>query len=122
MVTNLEQTDLKERERMYGGKILAEHVPYEEYLTGKYGIHAEWVYGVIVEMSPVGRKHNRLDEFLILIFRTYLELTAGGEVLHDPFVMKPSAELPGRQPDIQVILLDRLSMLKENEMAGPANL
>ncbi|MFN8374132.1 MAG: hypothetical protein U0694_14805 [Anaerolineae bacterium] len=29
------------------GKIIARDVPYEEYLTGKYGRHVEWVFGIM---------------------------------------------------------------------------
>jgi Uma2 family endonuclease len=36
--------------------------------------------------------------------------------------MKTTSDLPGRQPDIQVLLPDRTHLLKENQVAGAANL
>ncbi len=122
MTTQPVWIDPRERERLYGGRVVAENVSYDEYLTGKYGVHVEWVYGAVIEMPSVGFTQNRLSQFLIVLFRVYCEATGGGEVAHDPFVMKPGADLPGRQPDIQVILPDRLHLLRENEMAGAANL
>ncbi|MCB9450997.1 MAG: Uma2 family endonuclease [Anaerolineaceae bacterium] len=122
MAANLEQTNLKERERIYGGKIIAEGVSYEDYLAGKYGIHAEWVYGVVIAMSPISEQHDSLSRFLSALFDTYLELTTGGRVLQEPMVMKPAPDLPGREPDLQVLLPDRMHLLQNTQVAGPANL
>lgn len=41
---------------------------------------------------------------------------------HDPFVMRAKPELPARQPDLQVILPDRMHFIQENQVAGPANM
>jgi Uma2 family endonuclease len=122
MVTNVQQISLAERERLYGGKIVAENVPYEEYLSGKHGKHIEWINGVVIEMSPVSIPHDLLGGFLRAFFNVYLEMTTGGVVLQDPVVMKSAPDLPARQPDIQVILPDRIHQIKQNEVAGPANL
>ena len=108
--------------RGYSGKIIAENVPYEDYLSEKYGQHVEWIFGVVIAMSPVSLTHENLRAFLQMLFSIYLELTGGGQTLSDPFVMRPAQDLPARQPDIQVILPDRLDNLQENQMAGPANL
>lgn len=122
MVTNMPSTQQAERERLYGGKIVADNVAYEDYLRGEYGIHAEWVNGVVVEMSPVKPEHGRLNSFLEILFTFFLDRTTGGVVHRDPVVMKAKAELPARQPDLQVILPDRVHFIKANEVAGPANL
>ncbi len=107
---------------IFDGKVLAENVPYEEYLSGKYGKHVEWVYGVVIAMSPVSIPHDQLGRFLAAVFSVYLELTTGGMVFQDPVVMKAAPDLPGRQPDIQLVLPDRLHLVKQTEVAGPANL
>ncbi len=106
----------------YSGKVVAQDVSYEEFLSGSYGRHAEWIFGAVIAMSPVSLKHVHLVAFLRALFQTYLELTGGGEVLDDSFVMRSAEDLPGRQPDLQVVLPDRLHYLQENQMAGPANL
>jgi Uma2 family endonuclease len=120
MVINVSPASLAKR--LYSGKIVAENVSYEDFLTGKYGTHVEWVNGMVIEMPSVGFTQNRLNKFLIILLQTYCELTDGGVVTYDPFVMKSRDDLPGRQPDVQIILPNRLHLLKENEMAGPANL
>jgi Uma2 family endonuclease len=98
------------------------YVPYEDYLSGIYGKHVEWVYGAVIKISPVSAKHHHLNSFLEILLRTLLEMTTGGEVFRDPMVMKPSKDLPGRQPDIQVVLPDRLHLIEQNQVAGAANL
>lgn len=122
MNSEILQAQLQERERLYGGKIVAENVAYEDYLSGEYGIHAEWINGVVVEMSPIEEAHDALSGFVSALFDTYLELTRGGRVLQDPMVMKLSPTSPGRQPDLQVLLPDRMHLLKSTEVAGAANL
>jgi Uma2 family endonuclease len=122
MVTNITPVGWNERERLYGGKIVAENVAYEDYLSGEYGIHAEWINGVVIGMSPIEEAHDALSRFGSALFDTYLELTTGGRVLQDPMVMKLSPSSPGRQPDLQVLLPDRMHLLKSTEVAGAANL
>lgn len=107
---------------IFSGKVLAQDVSYEDFLSGSFGRHVEWIFGAVISMSPVSLKHVHLVAFLRRLFETYLELTSGGEVLDDPFVMRAAEDLPGRQPDLQVVLPDRLNYLQENQMAGPANL
>ena len=115
MVTNITPVEWSERERLYGGKIVAENVAYEDYLSGEYGIHAEWINGVVIEMSPVKPVHGLLNSFLEFLFTYLLDRTVGGVVHRDSVVMKPKPELPGRQPDLQVILPDRMHFIKDGE-------
>lgn len=115
-------TDINEEDTLEGEAIVARDVAYEDYLTGRYGEHTEWINGVVIAMSPVSIPHGRLGNFLIDLFRVYLQLTTGGEVFSDPVVMKSAPDLPGRQPDIQVILPDRAHFIQPNQVAGPANL
>ena len=119
----LHSVAIPEQEVMiFSGRVIAEKVSYEDYLSGQYGRHTEWIYGMVIVMSPIHEAHDGLTRFLSAVFDTYLELTTGGRVLQDPMVMKPGDDFPGRQPDIQVLLPDRLSLLQETQVAGPANL
>jgi Uma2 family endonuclease len=97
---------------------------YEAFLATNFeNPHVEWVNGVVVEMSPVGKQHNALTRFLIQLFEDFLMLAGiKGEVFHDPMVMKLSPDLPGRAPDIQVVLEENLRIIRENEIAGAADL
>ena len=102
--------------------ILAQGVAFEDYLNGKYGVHTEWIDGVVIAMSPVSAQHDSLARFLDDLLGWYLELTDGGRVLREPMVMKPTPDSPAREPDLQVLRADRLHLLKENLVAGAANL
>jgi Uma2 family endonuclease len=114
--------DVSGDDALIGETIVARGVTYEDYLSGNYGRHVEWVNGVVIAMSPVSIPHDQLGRFLATLFTVMLESTTGGMVLQDPVVMKTDPALPGRQPDIQVILPDRLHLLQTNQVAGPANL
>jgi Uma2 family endonuclease len=73
-------------------------------------------------MSPVSVKHNDLTGFLITLFRLLLPQIGGGRVFHDPVVMRAKPDLPGRSPDIAVVLADNFGIIRENQLAGPADL
>ncbi len=105
-----------------GEQVVARGVAYDDYLTGKYGRHTEWIQGVVIAMSPTSIPHERLVSFLRLLFSLYLDQTTGGEVLGDPVVMKAAPDLPARQPDIQVILPEQAQFVQHNQVAGPAAL
>lgn len=107
---------------VFSGHVIATDVAYRDYLSGAYGAHTEWLFGVVIAMSPIHEVHDALTRFIAALFETYLELTGGGRVLQEPMVMRPNESLPGRQPDIQVLLPERMHYLKETEVAGPANL
>lgn len=122
MVVNTRQISNAERERLYGSKIVAENVSYEDYLAEKYGRFVEWIDGVVIENAPREIWHQRLAYPVEIMCRIYTERTDGGTVLCIPFVMRAAPYLPARTPDIQVILPDRMHYIKVNEVAGPANL
>lgn len=104
------------------GEVIATNITYEAFLKQFDGQHVEWVNGVVIQMSPVSKRHNALSVFFITFFNAFLGRTTGGQVLHDPMTMKANADLPGRMPDIQVLLPNNLAILKDNEVAGAADL
>ncbi len=119
---NVIATDYDEIDGLSGERVIARDVPYEEYLTGKYGEHTEWVNEVVIAMSPIHEVHDGLTRFLSALFDTYLELTTGGRVLQEPMVMKTAPDLPAREPDLQLLLPDRIHLLQKTQVAGSANL
>ncbi|GIL12639.1 MAG: restriction endonuclease [Chloroflexota bacterium] len=105
-----------------GETIVARDVSYQDYLTGRYGRHTEWINGVVIAMSPISVPHDQMQYYLRTLLSVYLQRTAGGFVFSDPVVMKSAPDMPGRQPDIQVVLPDRAHFIEQNQVAGPANL
>jgi Uma2 family endonuclease len=74
-------------------------------------------------MPTVGTPHNRLTRFGIGLLENYLVLSGtGGEIFHDPMVMKTRPTLPGRAPDIFLVLPDKLQWVRANEVAVAADL
>jgi Uma2 family endonuclease len=84
--------------------------------------HVEWVDGEVVMMAPVSDEHQFVRGFLYKILSHFLEAHDLGDVLDDPFQMKIGADLPGRAPDLQVILKKNRRRLKRNHLQGPADL
>lgn len=106
----------------YSGSIIATDVGYEEFLHRYEGQRVEWIDGSVIEISPVSSDHNTISVFAITLFQAYLERTGGGRVFHDPMVMRPGDDFPGRSPDIQVILPHKYPIIGQNEIAGAADL
>jgi Uma2 family endonuclease len=98
-------------------------ITYEEFLETDFeNPHVEWVDGEVLMMAPVSDEHQDLRCFLIAVLRPFLEVHDLGRLLDDPFQMKTGPDLPGRAPDIQVILKKNLGRLKRTHLTGPADL
>lgn len=96
---------------------------YEEFLEwADDKQHAEWVNGEVVFMGTVSGAHSNLGGFIIALFRLWVEAKHSGVIRYDPFQMKTSPDLPGRSPDILFVKSEHLSRLKQNHLAGPADL
>ena len=96
---------------------------YEAFLEYDFeNPHVEWVDGEVVMMAPVSGEHQDVAGFLYNLFTHFLEEDDLGRVRYDPFQMKTGLDLPGRAPDIQIILKKNLRRLKKNHLRGPADL
>jgi Uma2 family endonuclease len=105
------------------GKVIARNMTYEEFLATDFkNPHVEWVNGVVIQMASIDERHDALVQFFRFLFNFYLEQTGGGRVLGDPMVMKLDSVPSSRAPDIQVLLPERIHLLKKNQVVGPANL
>ena len=95
---------------------------YEQFLDWDFeNRHVEWVDGEVVVMAPVSDEHQDLRGLLLSVLRPFLEVNDLGRLLDDPFQMKTGPDLPGRAPDIQIILKKNLGRVKKNHLAGPAD-
>ena len=96
---------------------------YEQFIrTVPDDVHAEWVEGEVVPMTPVSRDHNELSAFFLALLRHYVEAQNVGKIFCEPFQMKTGPNLPGRSPDLLFVSKKRLSQLKRNHLQGPADL
>jgi Uma2 family endonuclease len=105
------------------GEIIATGVTVEDYMARYAEAHCELVEGVVVKMSPIHIRHDRIVLYLRMLLAVYVELKPVGKVVGEPFVMRlPAFPNRRREPDIQVILDSNPHELKDTYMDGPADL
>jgi len=96
---------------------------YEEFLMqADEDVPAEWVDGEIILMSPASRKHQLLTSFLTALLQHFVEAKKLGVIICAPFQMKLEKRPSGREPDLLFIANDRLNLLKDMYLDGPADL
>lgn len=110
------------RARMHQA-LLAEHetISYEKFLEEYTDVHAEWINGKVLVMSPASDRHQDIVDFFTALLRIFVEHHQMGWVRSAPFQMKlPFAA--GREPDILFLAQERLHRLQANHLDGPADL
>lgn len=96
---------------------------YEEFLVHPdVPERAEWIDGRAIALGTVSQIHNDAVQFLIRLLGSFLEAGAQGRQFHDPFNMKLEPGLPGRCPDITVVLAANYGRLRPNFLEGPADI
>jgi Uma2 family endonuclease len=70
---------------------------YEEFLVSHEDVHAEWVDGTVVVMSPASTLHQDLLGFLSAILRNFVEEKELGKILTTPVQMKLSPRPSSKQ-------------------------
>lgn len=101
----------------------ATRMTYEEFmaLPGEEGKHYELIEGELVVNPAPLVKHQRIVRKLLTALDRYFEERGGGEVLCAPLdvALSPDNVL---EPDLIVILSDRLPLLGAANMQGPPNI
>ena len=85
-------------------------------------IHAEWVNGKVIIMSPSSRKHQEIADFLTSVLRILSETKNSGIVISAPFSMRLDTTSAVREPDLLFISTANLDRLKETYLDGPADI
>ncbi len=85
-------------------------------------VHAEWVDGKVVILSPASRIHQEIVAFLTAVVKILTEADDLGRVLSAPFVMRLGQETSGREPDLLFVSTAHLDRLRETYLDGPADL
>jgi Uma2 family endonuclease len=102
--------------------VLARDVSFETYMEYFAADFTEWVDGVVIKMSPVTEEHDALTQFFIELIRWYLSETGEGLLRVAPFVMRLRPGQPGREPDLHLILKERVSIVQRTMTDGPADI
>jgi len=93
---------------------------YEDFLKAYDGIHAEWVNGEVVPMTPVSPRHQQVALFLSALFQHFCEQRNAGRVLSAPVQMKVGDT--AREPDVMVLTPEHADRIKPSCVEGPADL
>lgn len=116
------ETDESLRIRLHRALLVeSETIDYETFLEEYAGIHAEWVNGKALVMSPASDRHQDIVDFFTALLRIFVESRGLGWVRSSPFQMR----LPlsnGREPDILFVSQERMDRLTPNYLDGPADL
>jgi len=96
-------------------------VSLEEFLEWQEeDIHAEWVKGKAIVMSPSSRRHQQIAVFLTHIVGLFSQGRNLGVVLNAPFSMRLDTSV--REPDLLFIRTENLDRLVETYLDGPADI
>jgi Uma2 family endonuclease len=93
---------------------------YEDFLRAYDGIHAEWVNGEVVPMTPVSPRHQQVAIFLSALFQHFCEQRNTGTVLSAPVQMKVGEA--AREPDVMVLTPEHADRIRPSCVEGPADL
>jgi Uma2 family endonuclease len=83
---------------------------------------AEWVDGVIIEMSPSNLGHQDILSFLHLWIGIFVDRFRLGRLYLPPTLMYLPTRPSGREPDLMFIANEHLDRLERTFVNGPADL
>lgn len=87
-------------------------------------IHAEWINGEVILMSPVSARHVLLFVWLLNLLDSYVRRRGLGMVLGSEFVarLKTATGISRREPDIMFITRERQGRILKYHLEGPPDL
>jgi Uma2 family endonuclease len=102
---------------------VATKLDYEEFLARYDGVHAEWVDGEVVVLSPNTPPHQGIVRFLAGLISWVAEEDDLGEVYTDKLQMRLRAPVNrGREPDVLFVNREHLDRIGPTYLDGPADL
>ncbi len=105
-----------------GETIIADGVSFQDFLTRFSEGHYEWVMGKVIYVVSNSRPHAAIIAFLIHLFQLYLGFKQIGRVFATGYPQYVGDDRPAREPDILVVLNDRLDRTQPTYLDGPADL
>lgn len=102
--------------------ILADGISFEDYLVQFEGQHTEWHIGKVVQKVSNNSRHQMILLFLSTMLSLYLSSKKMGKVLIAGLPMYIDNTMPAREPDLMVVLNDKLDRIKTNYLEGPADI
>jgi Uma2 family endonuclease len=100
-----------------------EKISFEEFLDWcDEDTWAEWVDGEVTMVSPASVQHQDIGSFLETVLRIYIEARGLGKLLRAPFVMRVEKVQSAREPDLLFVQNERVHLIKDTYLDGPANM
>ena len=100
-----------------------EKISFEEFLDWcDEDTWAEWVDGEVSMVSPASVQHQDIGSFLDKVLGIYIEARGLGKLLRAPFVMRIEKVQSAREPDLLFVQNDRVHLIKNTYLDGPANM
>ena len=96
-------------------------ISFEEYLEAYDGVHAEWVDGRVLVMSPGNRSQSRLTRFLSAVLQHWAEAHDLGEVFVPPFALR-LGDGAAREPDVFFVRTENADRVRGTYVQAPADL
>jgi len=103
-------------------QLLMPTMSYEEFLAWANHVHAEWVEGKVLLMSPASSRHQDIVVFLVTLLNIYVTTRNLGRVKTAPFQMRLQQPPRGREPDILFVAQAHLERFTPQYLDGPADL
>jgi Uma2 family endonuclease len=95
---------------------------YEDFLKAYDGVHAEWVGGKALVMSPASERHQKISVFLTTLLNLFALRRGLGVIYSAPLQMRLSPDTPGREPDLLFVASEHRDRLRAAHLEGPADL
>lgn len=107
-----------------GVRVVASGLSFDEFVHAPQfnGRHVEWIAGEVIEKMSVSLSHALLTSFLVALLGLVAELSGGGQILADQFLMRLEDQQRGREPDIIYVAPEHETRLLANYLDGPADL
>lgn len=96
-------------------------VTYEEFIADETLSHHEWVDGEVFEKGVITEEHNGITAFLLGLLLSFVEAHEVGRIFYEPWNMKLRGSLPGRCPDLLVVLRANAGRIRKQFLDGPAD-
>ncbi len=85
-------------------------------------IHAEWVAGEVIMMTPDNLEHNDTEGLIYRVFTEFVNIKGLGRVFHGHVQVRLPVKPSRRDPDILFVSKRRLHLLKKNYIDGAPDL
>lgn len=82
---------------------------------------SEWVDGEVIEMSPIGSRHDIIFRWLIIVLEFFVYKNSLGELRAAPTVLKLSKMPRGREPDLMFVAAENVARIHPTFVEGPAD-